>query len=288
MRHALCAPAAEPMATNPPEPDRRTIPRGRLSVLRDALYSTLRFIARHVRGFYAALAAFLTVGVVVGLVAVGIFALFASVVAQGITQPFDEAALRWLGTLRNPTLDRVMVEITSLGNGAVLLLLIAVASVFLWLTQHRWSVYLLLLAYLGGDVLNRILKESFERPRPTLLEHLHEVSSASFPSGHAMNSMITYGAVAYLVARLEPTPALRRTTWAFAATLIIAIGISRSYLGVHYPSDVLAGYLAGLAWLTFVAAGLAAVRFFATRRPETHVEERDLHAEEERAVGARE
>lgn len=256
--------------------------------MRDALYSTLRFIARHVRGFYAALAAFLTVGVVVGLIAVGIFALFASVVAQGFTQPFDEAVLRWLGQYRNPTLDRIGVEITSLGNGAVLLLLVAVASVFLWLTKHHWSVYLLVLAYIGGDILNKILKGYFERPRPSVLEHLHATSSASFPSGHAMNSFITYGAVAYLVARLEPTPGLRRATWTITALLIFAIGLSRSYLGVHYPSDVLAGYLAGLAWLTFVAAALTAIRFFASRRPETHAEEHDLHAEQERAVGARE
>ncbi|MGH7443263.1 MAG: hypothetical protein ACREKM_00230, partial [Longimicrobiales bacterium] len=147
------------MSEEPPATERRTAPRGRLSVLRDALYSTLRFIARHVRGFYAALAAFLTVGAVVGLIAVGIFALFAALVERGITQSFDVAVLRWLGSFRNPTLDRVGVEVTSLGNGAVLLLIVLVASVFLWLTQHRWSVYLLLLAYIGGDVLNKILKE---------------------------------------------------------------------------------------------------------------------------------
>lgn len=276
------------MSEQPPAAERRTAPRGHLSVLRDGLYSTLRFIARHVRGFYAALAAFLTVGVVVGLIAVGIFALFASLVERGVTQSFDVAVLRWLGTWRNPTLDRIGIEITSLGNGAVLLLIVLVASVFLWLTRHRWSVYLLLIAYIGGDILNKILKEFFERPRPDVIEHLHATSSASFPSGHAMNSFITYGAVAYLVARLEPKPALRRATWGLAALLIVAIGLSRAYLGVHYPSDVVAGYLAGLAWLTFVAALLSAVRFFAARRPETHVEERDLHAEAERAAGTRE
>lgn len=276
------------MSEKPPATERRTAQRGRLSVLRDALYSTLRFIARHVRGFYAALAAFLTVGAVVGLIAVGIFAFFAALVERGITQPFDDAVLRWLGTFRNPTLDRVGVEITSLGNGAVLLLIVLVASVFLWLTRHRWSVYLLLLAYVGGDILNKILKEYFERPRPSIIEHLHATSSASFPSGHAMNAFITYGAVAYLVARLEPTPGLRRATWASAALLIAAIGLSRAYLGVHYPSDVIAGYLAGLAWLTFVASLLTAIRFFAARRPETQTEERDLHAEAERAAGARE
>ena len=276
------------MTKEPIGAERRTLPRGRIGFLRNALYSTLRFIARHVRGFYAALAAFLTVGVAVGLAAVGVFALFATVVVQGITQPFDEAVLRWLGAHRNPTLDRVMVEITTLGNGGVLIMVIAVSGAFLWLTKHRWSVYLLALAYFGGYLMNHLLKESFARPRPTVLDHLDPTTSASFPSGHAMNALIMYGAVAYLVGRLEPTAAMRRTTWGLAALLILAIGASRVYLGVHYPSDVIAGYIAGLAWLTFVAAALTALQFFATRRPETRVEEHDLDAEAERATGARE
>ena len=275
------------MTTKPPGAERRTLPRGRISVLKNALYSTLRFIARHVRGFYGALVAFLSVGVVVGLAAVGVFALFATAVVQGITQPFDDAVLHWFGTIRNPTLDEVMVEITSLGDGAVLILLIAVTSVFLWLTNHRWSVALLGVAYFGGYITNHILKETFQRPRPSILQHLDPTTSMSFPSGHAMNAMIMYGAVAYLVGRLEPTPALRRTTWLIAALLILAIGMSRAYLGVHYPSDVIAGYLAGLAWLTFVAAALTALRFFARRRPETRTEESDLDAEAQRAAGER-
>ncbi|MGH7449169.1 MAG: phosphatase PAP2 family protein [Longimicrobiales bacterium] len=92
-------------------------------------------------------------------------------------------------------------------------------------------------------------------------------------------ALITYGTVAYLVGRLGQTARLRQATWICAGAVIVAIGISRMYLGVHYPSDVIAGFTAGLAWLAFVASSVPAVRYFAPRRPETAVEERDLHVE---------
>lgn len=271
----------------PPQRDRRGAARGRLRGIPDALYSILRFIAGHVRGFWAALAAFVTIGFGVAAAAAAVFASFASVVHGGFTQRFDERVLRWLAEHRTPVLDKVMLEITSLGNGVVLVMLVAVTSVFLWQTRHRWSVYILLFGVFGGKLLNTILKESFNRPRPSIIEHVDQVSSMSFPSGHAMSSIIAYGSVAYLVSRLEPTPGLRRLTWTVATLLVLGIGISRMYLGVHYPSDIIAGFLAGLAWLMFVGSSVAAVRFFAPRRPETRSEEKDLDAEAERVVGER-
>ncbi|MEX2281638.1 MAG: phosphatase PAP2 family protein [Gemmatimonadota bacterium] len=267
--------------------ERREIPRGHLSLIRGALYSTLRFIAKHIRGFYGALAAFVTVSLVVGAAAVSTFAAFASLVTGGFTQAFDERVLQWLEGRRSPVMDRVMVEISALGTGATLLVLVLVASVFLWLTKHHWSVYILLMGVFGGQLMNRLLKTSFERPRPSIVDAVADVSSLSFPSGHAMTSMITYGSVAYLVARLEPTRRLRLTTWSLCAVMIILIGISRMYLGVHYPSDIIAGYLGGIAWLAFVAASLTAVRFFSPRRPETKKEEKDLQAEAQREAGVR-
>ena len=230
------------------------------------------------RGFFGAIAAFLTVGLVVGIAASVVFAAFAHVVMTGVTQNFDENVLRWIQTHRSPAMNSVMLEVTTLGSGMVLIMMVCVASVFLWLTKHHWSVYILLMGVLGGQVMNRLLKGFFERPRPSVVEWVTEVSSKSFPSGHAMTAMITYGSVAYLVARLEPTRLLRRTTFIMAALFIIAIGVSRMYLGVHYPSDIIAGYLGGIAWLAFVATSLTAVRFFAPRRPETRKEEHDLSA----------
>lgn len=265
-------PSSRPSA--PPPDGRRE--RGALA---EPLYALLRFIARHVRGFWAALAAFLTVGVLIGLAAAALFGALAGLVNEGLTQRLDESVLRWLGARRSPALDEIMLDITTLGDGVVLIMIAVIASVFLWITHHRWSVYILMIGMIGGKLLNSLLKAAFDRTRPSVVEWMYEVTSPSFPSGHAMGAFVTYGTVAYLVGRLGSTPRLRRATWLLAALMILAIGISRMYLGVHYPSDVIAGFVAGLAWLGFVIASLAAVRYFAPRRPETRVEEQDLEAD---------
>jgi undecaprenyl-diphosphatase len=159
---------------------------------------------------------------------------------------------------------------------------------FLWITKHKWSVYLLWISVVGGQVLNQVLKQIFHRPRPSVVVWGQNVTTLSFPSGHAMTSIITYGAIAYLVGRLGSTVVMRRAVWAVAGVLILSISFSRMYLGVHYPTDVLAGLFGGAAWLAFAASGLAAVEYFAHRRPETQAEEKDLHAEKERSEGVRE
>ena len=258
--------------------ERRGQPRGRIHPFSDALYSTLRVIAGHVRGFYGALATFVTVSLVVAVAASAAFAAMAGFVTGGFTQRADEAILQFFQQNRSEFLNTVMLEITALGSGVTLLMIVSITSVFLWLTKHKWSVYILLGGVVLGQIMNAILKNSFDRPRPSIVEKVTDVHSLSFPSGHAMTSMIVYGSVCYLVARLEPTRRLRMLTWLLAAAVILVIGISRMYLGVHYPSDILAGYLGGLAVLAFVAASTKALRFFAPRRPEVKREEHDLNA----------
>lgn len=242
------------------------------------LHALLRLIARHVKGFWGAIAAFLTIGVIIGLIAAIVFGMLAGIMREGVTQPMDEHVLRWFEAQRTPAMDRIMMHITTLGNGVVIIMVALVASVFLWATNHRWSVYILMVGMIGGKLLNSALKLVFDRDRPSVVQLLHEVTSQSFPSGHAMGAFITYGTIGYLVARLEPSRRLRVFTWALAGAVVLAIGVSRMYLGVHYPSDVIAGYLAGLAWLAFVASSVRALRYFAPRRPETHTEERGLGA----------
>ena len=250
-------------------------------------YSMLRLIARHIPGFWAALVTYLTLSFAIGIAATALFIAIAEAVREGMTQGIDESILQALATIRSPWLDEIMLEITAMGAGAVMLLMVLVVSLFLWLSDHRWSVYLLIVSVLGGLIINQVLKGVFSRPRPTVVEWGETVSSLSFPSGHAMTSMITYGCIAYLVGRLGSTPAMRLAVWIVAGLMIGAIGFSRMYLGVHYPSDVLAGFLCGAAWLAFVASSLKALAFFAKRRPETRREEHDLNAEAERAAGKR-
>ncbi|MEO5511316.1 MAG: phosphatase PAP2 family protein [Longimicrobiales bacterium] len=267
--------------------ERTAFPEGVRGKMLRLLYSIFRFIARHFPGFWSGLAAFLTMSFLVSVLAVAIFGAFARLVQEGLTQSFDVAILKQLASIRSPFLDRVMLEITALGGGSVLFMMVAIAALFLWLTDHKWSVYLLIAGVLGGQLLNQVLKLAYHRERPSAVEWGQNVTTLSFPSGHAMTSTIAYGCIAYLVGRLGPTPRVRGSVWGVALVLICAIGLSRMYLGVHYPSDVLAGFFAGVAWLAFVASGLTAVEFFAARRPKTKEEEQDLSAEKEREAGVR-
>ncbi len=244
-----------------------------------SLRPVLRWIGAHVRGFHAALGLFLSAGLALALAAVLAFAAIARLVGRGATQAADEAALRWIAARHTPPLDTVALQLTYLGATSVVAMTLLVASTLLWMGRHRWSVALLWTAVLGNAALNTALKLAFARPRPTVfpfrISGIGE-SASSFPSGHAMSSVVVYGTLAYLVARLEPTRRMRRATLAFAVVLVLLVGASRLYLGVHYPSDVLAGYVAGFAWAATCALGVEAVRWFRARRPGVEAEEAGL------------
>ena len=272
--------------------ERRERPRGRMRRAGDFLYSALRLIARFARGFWAALITFLSIGFVFAVAGVVAFAQLAEVVMEGATQSLDEYGLRWINSHQSETLDHVMVEITSLGNFAVLFVMLLVVSAFLWLSKHKLSVVLLALGVGGGYLANNVLKLAFDRDRPSVFEPVTEVVTSSFPSGHAMVSTIAYLSVAYLVGRLEPTRVMRRITWSLAIVIILLVAISRMYLGVHYPSDVIGGIIAGVAWLGFVVAGMHAVNYFSKRtkggRQVVREKEQDVNIEEQREAGVRE
>jgi undecaprenyl-diphosphatase len=141
-----------------------------------------------------------------------------------------------------------MRDLTALGSATVLVLFVlAVAGALLARRQHH-ALVLLLVAALGGMLLNILLKPVFGRPRPDAVLRLVEVKSLSFPSGHAMGSAIIYFTLAALLARLVEARALKLYFLGLAALLTFLVGASRVYLGVHYPSDVLAGWTVGLAW----------------------------------------
>ncbi len=245
--------------------DRRSRARGLTRYAWDLMFQGLRFVARHVGTFYAALGIVLVAGAFVAVGATWAFVTLADVVREGATQQFDETVLRWMAAHQSPLLQKVMFEITLLGTGIVLMTMVFVAALFLWLSNHHFSALLLVIATWGGVLINALLKNTFNRPRPQVFEWGATVLTSSFPSGHAMSATIAYGTVAYLAARLQAGRPARVVTFFIAGLLIVLICTSRLYLGVHYPSDVVAGSLMGLGWTGFCMATLEGIQVFGRR-----------------------
>lgn len=160
---------------------------------------------------------------------------------------FDTTLLLWLHQFSNPMLDRVMLTITTLGNPRVVVPVAAVSLVILWLQRYKQEAKIFAIACLGGTILNTGMKLAFSKPRPELWHRLITETSFSFPSGHALGSVVLYGFLAYVLSIHYPK--YSQIIYTLAGVLIIAIGLSRLYLGVHWPTDVLAGYGIGFLWL---------------------------------------
>jgi membrane-associated phospholipid phosphatase len=163
---------------------------------------------------------------------------------------FDNAFIWLVRYFATERLDQTMIVVTNFGYGYTYRFIV-LATFFILMIQKRWlEVKGLLICLLGGVVLNELLKHLFERARPDAFRVV-EAAGYSFPSGHAMVSLCFYGMIAFLIARNIPLWRWRLVVMVSAALFILSIGISRIYLGVHYPSDVLAGYTAGTMWLAF-------------------------------------
>jgi undecaprenyl-diphosphatase len=262
-------------APRPPASDRRTGARGHLEFFWNLLFHALRAIGLRAGNFYTTVGIFLIAGAAVAVAGTLAFATLGLRVRNGATQGFDVAVLRWLGAHHTPALSAAAVELTYLGTGVVVLAIVIVAALLLWNTEHKHSARLLLAAVAGNIVLNNVLKLLFDRPRPDIFVWQTTALSSSFPSGHAMSATVCYGTVAYLAARLQKRRWSRALTLGAAIVLILLICGTRLYLGVHYPSDVIAGMLVGLAWAGFCMATLEASLVLARRRvPAAVIEER--------------
>lgn len=206
-----------------------------------------------------ALASDRTLVVIFGLVAAMVFAVgkLASEVLEGESFAIDRwimLALRTPGDLGQPIGPRwlltVMRDITAFGSGTGLTLITILAASYLLAIRKRKAALFVALAVSVGGALASQLKTVFLRPRPDIVPHLVEVSYTSFPSGHAMNSAIVFLTLATLVARTQPARAVRIYVQAAAILLTLLVGVSRVYLGVHWPSDVVAGWCVGGLWAT--------------------------------------
>ena len=267
-------------ATSPAghNPERRARPRGRLHLLWDALFGALRLIGRHARGFYATVGLFLTLGAILALAGTWAFAYLAGRVREGSTQAFDDLVMHAVADHQSPRVQQAMLEITFLGTGLVVMMIVAVSAMFLWITRHRYSALLLLFATLGALALNSLLKAGFDRPRPQIFQWGTHALTSSFPSGHAMSATVVYSTVAFLAARLEAKRLMRWVVMIIATLLILLICFSRVYLGVHYPSDILAGVLIGFGWAGFCMGSFEAFDLLARRAAPTEAAQQELPA----------
>ncbi len=176
-----------------------------------------------------------------------LFAKLAEEVFEQETQRFDTQILLTIHQHHSSWLDRSIPLFTNIGAPSVLVGMAVGLGIYLFWKQQRSEAMTLAIGAIGALLLNTLLKNLFARARPELWSRVVDVKFYSFPSGHAMLSMVVYGLLGYLLALQYP----QQRGWIAGITvlLILAIGFSRLYLGVHWPTDVLAGYAAGLVWL---------------------------------------
>lgn len=175
------------------------------------------------------------------------FAAVAEEVSEGDTG-LDDRLARWLHAHATDQLTTFFKAVTELGNGIVLAGVAAIAAYLLARRRLFADALLMVLAYCGAEVLSYALKLGFRRDRPFFTDPLATANTYSFPSGHATVSLATYGALAFVLSR-RVRGRERLAVLGAAAVLVSLIGFSRLYLGVHFLSDVIAGYSAGTAWV---------------------------------------
>ena len=177
-------------------------------------------------------------------------------VVEGETQQFDDWAIR---VTHDPTtgdpvgprwLQEIGRDLTALGGMAVITLVIAAVVGYLLIVRKYHAIFLVVVATVGGFLISAGLKYLFARGRPELVPHASHVYSYSFPSGHSMLSAVVYLTLGVMLARLVPNRSAKIYFMGLAIFLSFLIGVSRVYMGVHYPTDVLAGWTAGLVWAT--------------------------------------
>lgn len=142
----------------------------------------------------------------------------------------------------------MFIDITGLGSTTALTILTLIVAGYLIAAEKFADALFLALATGGGAILGKVLKVAFSRPRPDIVPHFIDVHTASFPSGHAVNSTIVYLTIGAVIACRQPSRRLKRYTMSIAITSAMLVGASRVYLGVHYPTDVLAGWAVGGTW----------------------------------------
>jgi undecaprenyl-diphosphatase len=160
----------------------------------------------------------------------------------------DEAILLALAKLRSPLLNRAMSDVSSLGSPTVIILISVAAFSLLWIVRDHRGAARVVIAAAGAEMWLEILKRIFGRPRPTLVPYLVEFTGLSFPSGHAFAATATYLTLAVVTSRHMQGYRSRVAIRFICCAVVTMVSISRIYLGIHYPSDVVGGVLFGILW----------------------------------------
>ena len=187
------------------------------------------------------------------------------------TTEFDIAILQSIYKLHTPLLNQIMTGITFLGNGSTLIYISCIVGIVLLITRKFANALTLIIVTSGGIGLNVWLKNIFGRVRPALWERIVDAGNYSFPSGHAMVSLVVYGFIGYLL--IANFRSWSSVIFILTTLLILAIGFSRLYLGVHWLTDVIAGYAAGLVWLISCILSLEILQFLFYKDNEEAVSE---------------
>ena len=187
------------------------------------------------------------VGFLLAALGLWLFSAIADEILDKESFTFDKEILLTLRELHTPVLDKVMLGFTFLGEPVILLIVCLILSIWLLTRGQRSQATILIIAAAGAVALNNLLKLLFGRARPMLWERIVDVGQYSFPSGHAMISMVIFGMIGYLLS--SKFPLWRIGIISLTILLVTGIGLSRLYLGVHWPTDIVAGYAAGLVWL---------------------------------------
>ncbi|MDN7246441.1 phosphatase PAP2 family protein [Planococcus shenhongbingii] len=194
---------------------------------------------------------FLLLGLGLGIAALFlvIFTELAEEVMENEMRRFDGTIIGYFKAIDTPFLDSAMIFITEMGSVWFLTTLSTLTVVVLWVKyKDKWGILFFLVAVGIGGLLTKMLKGLYERGRPSINPEIDAVGY-SFPSGHSMGSLIFYGFIMYLVIRGNGNALFKWVSIFLMAILVTLIGMSRVYLGAHFPSDVLAGFIAGAIWL---------------------------------------
>jgi membrane-associated phospholipid phosphatase len=194
----------------------------------------------------------LVVGITSSVAALLFFAWLTNEVLEGETRHFDEFTRNAVHQFASPTVTATMRGISFVGSS--LFLTTATSAMFIWMMLRNWKrdAWLLGITMIGAAILNTTLKLAFRRPRPVPFFNLLAPESYSFPSGHSLASFCFFGALATILTARINNQNINLMTWTLSGTMVLLIGLSRIYLGVHYTTDVLAGFAAALIWIAVI------------------------------------